>query len=94
MEAEDRFDSSETPPASASAGNVGLGGLEQSQNISGADETRVHAGRDRWACPPTQQQCYQSACSRGQDVGFHLPHVDEGGSSLSLSFFLSLALVF
>lgn len=53
MEAEDRFDSSETPPASASAGNVGMDGLHQSQNISGADETRVHAGRDRWECPPT-----------------------------------------
>ncbi|CAM9170819.1 unnamed protein product [Laminaria digitata] len=51
MEPEDRFDSSETPPASASAGNVGMNGLHQSQNISGADETRVHAGRDRaqWA---------------------------------------------
>lgn len=65
MEAEDRFDSLETPPASANAGNVGVDSLQQSQNTSGADETRVHAGRDRWvwwACSPTLQQCYQSVC--------------------------------
>lgn len=76
MEPEDRFDSSETPPASASAGNVGMDGLHQSQNISGADETRVHAGRDRWARPPIVQ-CYESVCSHGRDVGFHLPPIDE-----------------
>lgn len=58
MEAEDRFDSLETPPASASIGNVGMDGLHRSQNISGADQTRVHAGRDRWACPLTLQLHY------------------------------------
>lgn len=48
-EAEDRNDSAETPPASASTAIMDVGGLDAS-NISGADQTRVHAGRDRSAC--------------------------------------------
>lgn len=48
-ETEDRNDSSETPPACASARSLDMDGLdrEQSMDFSGADQTRIHAGRDR-----------------------------------------------
>lgn len=53
-EGEDRIDSAETPPASAIIGKSDMDGLEQTANFSDADQTRVHAGRDRSACHALQ----------------------------------------
>lgn len=48
-EAEDRNDSSETPPASANIESLDLNSLGQTANFTGTDQTHIHAGRDRLA---------------------------------------------